>query len=66
LQAISTEICQKVKDEIQLNKIFKEKNPQEGLRKIQLGKKVLTSWKNEYDKTKQEIEKQAVRRWDFQ
>jgi hypothetical protein len=66
LRAISTEICQKVKDKVQLNTIFKIKNPHEAVRLIQQGKVVLTLWKHEFDKTRIEIEKQAVRRWDFQ
>ena len=42
------------------------KNPNEALNLIRLGKKVLSNWKAEFDKTRIEIEKQAVRRWDFQ
>lgn len=66
LRAISTEICQKVKDKIQLNTIFKIKNPHEAIKLIRQGKVVLQLWKSEFHKTRIEIEKQTVRRWDFQ
>jgi hypothetical protein len=57
LRAISTEICAKVKEKIVINKIFFEMHPHEALKLIRQGKSVLTNWKIEFDRTRNEIEK---------
>jgi dynein heavy chain, axonemal len=66
LDSISVEICDKVKSQIDITKIFK-KPPQEAIALIQKAKAVLKKWKKEFDDTKRAIEEeQTVRRWDFQ
>lgn len=66
IEAISTEICDKVKSQIDITKIFKMK-PDESISIIQKGKSVLLKWKNEFYATKREIENEStIKRWDFQ
>jgi len=66
LESISNEICEKVKAQIDITKIFKKK-PQEAISIIQKGKSVLEKWKKEFETTRREIEaEQTVKRWDFQ
>lgn len=65
LEAISNEMCDKVKAQIDITKIFKKK-PDDAIRIIQQGQSVLLKWKKEYDATKRDIEQQqTVKRWDF-
>jgi len=65
LEAISNEICDKVKALIDITKIFKKK-PEDAIKIIQQGNSVLAKWKKEYDATKRDIEQQqTVKRWDF-
>lgn len=66
LSAISQEICQKVKEKINIQKIFEELPTHEALKIIQSGKSVLANWQLEFARTRQEIEKQTVHRWEFQ
>jgi dynein heavy chain len=66
LESISNEICDKVKAQIDITKIFKKK-PEEAIPIIQKGKEVLEKWKEEFQKTRRDIEdEQTVKRWDFQ
>jgi len=66
LDAISHEICDKVKSQIDITKIFKKK-PEEAIMLIRKGKDVLKKWKSEFDLTRRNIESElTVRRWDFQ
>jgi len=65
LEAISNEICNKVKSQIQISGIFKKK-PEDAIKIIKQGKTVLEKWKNEFDATKRDIEtQQTIKRWDF-
>lgn len=65
LDSISNEICDKVKSQIDITKIFRRK-PEEAIPIIQKSKTVLKKWKKEFDDTKRAIEdEQTVRRWDF-
>jgi dynein heavy chain len=65
LEAISNEICDKVKAQIDVTKIFKKK-PEIAIKIIKQGNSVLEKWKKEYDATKRDIEQQqTVKRWDF-
>ena len=66
LDAISHEICDKVKSQIDITRIFK-KRPEEAIMLIRKGKDVLKKWKSEFDLTRRNIESElTVRRWDFQ
>jgi hypothetical protein len=65
LESISNEICEKVKEQINIQTIFKYPKPDEAIKKIRQGKSVLEKWKKEYDTTKRDIEQQSVKRWDF-
>jgi len=65
LEAISNEICQRVKEKIDIKKIFKEK-PHNALEIIKQGISLLGRWKDEYEKTKTAIEQEStITRWDF-
>jgi dynein heavy chain len=65
IEAISSEICDKVKSQIDITKIFKMK-PDESIALIQKGKSVLMKWKNEFYATKRVIEDESPNnRWDF-
>ncbi len=66
MESISNEICEKVKEQINIQTIFKYPKPDEAIKKIRQGKSVLEKWKKEYDTTKRDIEQQSVKRWDFQ
>jgi len=57
LEAISNEICDKVKAQIDVTKIFKKK-PEVAIKIIKQGMSVLEKWKKEYDATKRDIEQQ--------
>ncbi len=65
MEAISNEICQRVKEKIDIKKIFKE-SPNTAIKTIQEGISLLGRWKDEYDKTKTAIEQEStITRWDF-
>lgn len=65
LEAISNEICNKVKAQIEIQRIFRKK-PEDAIKIIKQGKTVLEKWKNEFDATKRDIEtQQTIKRWDF-
>jgi dynein heavy chain len=66
LEAISNEICSKVRQEIDIKKIFDEKPIPNAIKKIDQAICVLKNWKEQYDKTKQEIEiANTMNRWEF-
>jgi dynein heavy chain len=50
LEAISNEICDKVKDQIDITKIFKKK-PDDAINIIKQGQSVLQKWRKEYENT---------------
>ena len=52
LEAISNEICSKVRQEIDIKKIFDEKPIPNAIKKIDQAICVLKNWKEQYDKTK--------------
>jgi len=52
LAAISNEICQKVRDKIDIRTIFKKKRPEVAIRDIDSGIEVLEKWSEQYNKTK--------------
>jgi dynein heavy chain len=65
LDAISHEICDKVKSQIDITKIFKIK-PSEAIVLIRKGKAVLLKWKAEFDATRTSIGNElTVKRWEF-
>jgi dynein heavy chain len=65
LESISNEICDKVKAQIDIDKIFKKK-PEDAIKIIKQGKSVLVKWKRDFDATRRDIEvQQTVKRWDF-
>ena len=66
MEAISNEICSKVRIEIDIKKIFDEKPIPNAIKKIDQAICVLKNWKEQYDKTKQEIEvANTMNRWEF-
>lgn len=66
LEAISNEICKKVREKIDIKTIFKAQKPQKASALIQEGINVLEKWHREFNQTKQEIENQStIRRWEF-
>ena len=65
LEAISTEICQQVRNKIDLRTIFKKKS-NEAIQDIDQGIQCLEKWVNEFFKTKMDIESETtITRWDF-
>jgi dynein heavy chain len=65
LEAISNEICTKVRSHIQLQVIFKQP-PNESIAIIKQGIAVLEKWQDQFNKTKMDIETEiTIRRWDF-
>lgn len=67
LEAISNEICEKVKSQIDITQILSKMKPQHAIPLIQRGKSVLTKWRQQFYDTKREIEnEQTIKRWDFQ
>jgi dynein heavy chain len=65
LEAISNEICTKVRQKIQVHIIFKQ-NPQDSIDTIRQGISVLSQWNDLFHKTKMAIEAEiTIRRWDF-
>ena len=65
LEAISTEICSKVKQHIQLQLIFKDK-PEKSLVAIKQGIAVIEKWISNFFEVQEAIEKEVtVRRWIF-
>jgi hypothetical protein len=66
LEAISNEICQKVRDRIDIRTIFTKFKPDKAIEDIEAGVMVLDKWVNDFQKTKQEIEgENTITRWDF-
>ena len=65
LDAISTEICQKVRDKIDIRTIFKKK-PDAAIADIDAGIQCLDKWWTEFNRTKMDIEGETtITRWDF-
>ena len=65
LQAISNEICAKVRLKIDIKTIFKKK-PEQAILDIESGIQVLDKWNSEFARTRQEIENEmTIPRWDF-
>ena len=65
LDSISNEICDKVRAQIDIRRIFKVK-PTDAITVINQGINVLDKWQKEFNKTKMEIEQEpAIRRWEF-
>jgi dynein heavy chain len=65
LDSISNEICDKVRAQIDIKRIFKIK-PETAISIIDQGVKVLDSWHSLFFKTKSEIERDnSVKRWEF-
>lgn len=66
LEAISNEICQKVRNKIDIRTIFSKKKPADAIADIESGILVLDRWSVEFSRTKQEIENElTIARWDF-
>lgn len=68
LRAISNEICQKVRDKIDLRNLFTKNqydlNP--AMETIEAGIQVLQKWLDEFIRTKTDIEQQnTIIRWEF-
>lgn len=67
LTSISNEICDKVKAQIDITKIFQMKRPEDAHKMIKQGIEVLQKWRKEYFATKKDIEEQqTIKKWDFQ
>jgi dynein heavy chain len=65
LEAISTEICQKVRDQIDIRHIFKKK-PDLAISTIDAGIQCLEKWWSEFSRTRTAIESEiTITRWDF-
>lgn len=56
LASISYEICDKVKAQIDIQKIFQMKRPEDALKMIKQGIEVLQKWRKEFLATKKDIE----------
>lgn len=66
LESISNEICEKVRAQIDIRRIFKI-NPTVAINTIIQGINVLEKWQKQFIQTKLEIEQEStVKRWDFQ
>jgi len=66
LEAISNEICQKVRNKIDIKTIFTKKKPEQAIADIEAGIQVLERWYTEFARTRQEIENElTIVRWDF-
>jgi len=64
--AISNEICQKVREKINIKTIFTKKKPEQAIEDIEAGITVLEKWQNEFSRTKTEVEAgNSIPRWDF-
>ena len=65
LEAISNEICQKVRNKIDIKTIFKKK-PDVAIADIDASVEVLERWYQEFYRTRTEIENEVhSQRWDF-
>ena len=65
MEAISNEICQKVRNKINIRTIFKG-SPVTAVVEIDRAICVLEKWYNEFNKTKMDIEGEStIARWDF-
>lgn len=65
LESISNEICDKVRAQIDIKRIFRLK-PDQAISIINQGINVLDKWQKQFNQTKMEIEAEAtVKRWDF-
>lgn len=66
LLAISNEICQKVRMEIDIRTIFLKKKQEDAIAIIDAGIQVLEKWYTQFNLTRQEIENElTIIRWDF-
>lgn len=66
LQAISNEICQMVREKINIKTIFTKKKPEQAIEDIEAGIQVLDKWYNEFVRTRTAIETDPnIGRWDF-
>jgi len=64
IEAISNEICQKVRNKINIRTIFKQ--PKTAIEEIEKAINVLEKWQSEFLKTKMEIEAEStINRWEF-
>lgn len=65
LKAISNEICDKVREKIQIKTIFKG-DADQAISLIGEGIEVLEEWQKKFRETQMSLEQsQSVRRWDF-
>jgi dynein heavy chain len=65
LEAISNEICTKVRVKIDIATIFKT-DPRDAIGVIRQGASLLKTWRDEFEHTKSAIEtEQTIKRWDF-
>jgi hypothetical protein len=65
LEAISNEICERVKQEVNIGSIFK-KDPEKAIHLIEQGIVVLEKWYKQFNDTRKQIEEETtVKRWEF-
>lgn len=65
IEAISNEICQKVRNKINIRTIFRQP-PKAAIEEIDKAIAVLDKWQSEFNKTKMEIEAEStISRWEF-
>lgn len=65
LDSISNEICDKVRSQIDIKRIFRQK-PDQAITVINQGITVLDKWQRQYHETKMQIEAEGtVKRWEF-
>ena len=66
MEAISNEICQKVRNKIDIRTIFSKKKPADAIADIEASIEVLDRWYHEFFRTKTTIENElSIPRWDF-
>ena len=66
MEAISNEICQKVRNQIDIKTIFKRKNMNSAIDDISQGIAVLDKWQTQFHETKMKVEQEVtIKRWEF-
>lgn len=66
IESISNEICDKVKSQIDIRKIFKIVPTTNAITLITQGMNVLDKWQKQFMATRMDIESQpSLKRWDF-
>ena len=66
IEAISNEICQKVRNKISIKSIFKQVPISKSIEDIDKSIAVLEKWNNEFNKTRMDIENEGtISRWEF-